>query len=183
MTRIISGTAKGRTLQVPKEGTRPTSDRVRESLFTMLHHDIGGNWSDAVVLDLFAGTGAFGLEALSRGAKSALAVELDDEAFKTVQHNCSATHLPMMAEKADAFKWVTKPSAKKFNLVYIDPPYDFSQTLIQELVANLVNNCLSDDAIVLIERSSRGAGISVEGWECSSEDRKFGDTTVQKLVW
>lgn len=183
MTRIISGTAKGRTLQVPKEGTRPTSDRVRESLFTMLHHDISGNWSTEVVLDLFAGTGAFGLEALSRGAKSALAVEFDDEAYKTVQHNCSATHLPMMTEKADAYKWVTRPSVKKFNLVYIDPPYEFTQASIQELVSDLVTNCLADEAIVLIERSSRNAGIATEGWGCSTEDRKFGDTTVQKLVW
>lgn len=182
MTRIIAGIAKGRPLSVPKAGTRPTSDRVRESLFTSLNHDFEGDWTGLQVLDLFAGTGAFGLEALSRGAAAATAVEVHPDAIKVIQQNAVATKLPLRIQKSDVKKWLTVPTGEKFDLVFLDPPYDFASADLQEIVELVAANWITESAIVLVERSSRNPAIDTPAG-AASNDRRFGDTTVQKLVW
>ena len=106
MTRIIGGRARGRRLTVPARGTRPTSDRVRESLFSSVDADLrsdGTDWGQVVVLDLYAGTGALGLEALSRGASAAHLVESDRVAARSLRENCLAVGLPGTQNTATAW--------------------------------------------------------------------------------
>jgi 16S rRNA (guanine966-N2)-methyltransferase len=148
----------------------------------MLNHDYANDWSEVRVLDLFAGTGAIGLEALSRGAHSATAVESHPDAIKVINANKSVTNLPLEIVRADVQKWVTQPVATKFDLVFLDPPYDFPSGELQAIVDHVIQHCVAEGAIVLVERSSRSKAITAPPeWE--SSERKFGDTTVQKLVW
>ncbi|MEY3407546.1 MAG: rRNA ((966)-N(2))-methyltransferase RsmD, partial [Actinomycetota bacterium] len=138
--------------------------------------------SEVRVLDLFAGTGAIGLEALSRGAHSATAVESHPDAIKVINANKSVTNLPLEIVRADVQKWVTQPVGAKFDLVFLDPPYDFPSGELQAIVDHVIQHCVAEGAIVLVERSSRSKAITAPPeWE--SSERKFGDTTVQKLVW
>lgn len=105
MTRIISGIARSRTLEVPKAGTRPTSDRVRESLFSSLEHALG-TWSGVRVLDLYAGSGALVLEALSRGAASGEAVDQSAAACEVIRRNARTTGLPVVVTRASVDTWL-----------------------------------------------------------------------------
>jgi 16S rRNA (guanine966-N2)-methyltransferase len=119
--RIIAGTAKGRKLKlVPGDTTRPIMDRVKESLFNI----IGRNIYDAVFLDLFAGTGSVGIEALSRGATKAVFIDLEPKAIKTIQENLAAAKLAENAvvRRADALKIAAQAPTEKFHFVYIAPP-------------------------------------------------------------
>jgi 16S rRNA (guanine(966)-N(2))-methyltransferase RsmD len=118
--RVISGSAKGIQLQaVPGSGTRPISDRVKEAVFSILGDEIVGSR----VLDLFAGTGSVGIEALSRGAELAVFVEKHPQAISTIRANLKRTKLEARARvvRADVFKLLTEPS-QPFDLVYIAPP-------------------------------------------------------------
>jgi 16S rRNA (guanine966-N2)-methyltransferase len=119
--RVISGTAKGRTLRaVPGEGTRPITDRVKESLFNILGADI----RDARFLDLFAGTGGVGIEALSRGAKEAVFVEQGRVALETIRANLALTKLAERARvvRADVFTFLSGTPDTPFDYIYIAPP-------------------------------------------------------------
>ncbi len=125
--RVIGGTARGRRLRAPKSvAVRPTADRVRESIFDVLAHL--GAVEDATVVDLFAGSGALGIEALSRGAAAATFVETDRDAVATIKANLEATGLASAVThvvRADAVSWcssVTEP----FDLAFVDPPYAFA---------------------------------------------------------
>lgn len=119
--RVISGSAKGRKLaSVPGDSTRPITDRVKESLFNI----IGPEIQDASFLDLFAGTGSVGIEALSRGADSALFIDLARKAIKTVRANLDMTRLAEQAQviQGDAFSFLEGPVTQQFDYVYIAPP-------------------------------------------------------------
>jgi 16S rRNA (guanine(966)-N(2))-methyltransferase RsmD len=119
--RVISGTAKGRTLKaVPGEGTRPITDRVKESLFDILGADI----RDARFLDLFAGTGSVGIEALSRGAKEAVFVEQGRPALETIRANLALTKLAERARvvRADVFTFLSGTPDTPFDYIYVAPP-------------------------------------------------------------
>ena len=130
MTRIVAGSAKGRTLAVPKSGTRPTSERVREALFSRLDHM--NVLEGAVVLDLYAGTGALGLEALSRGAATATLVEKASGAARVATSNVRSTGLSARVVTADARAYLAARSGQvlsgEVDLVFIDPPYDIAPT-------------------------------------------------------
>jgi 16S rRNA (guanine966-N2)-methyltransferase len=118
--RVISGSAGGLHLKSPKRHQlRPTQDRIRQVIFSSLAEFIPG----ARVLDLFAGTGAFGIEALSRGAESATFVEQDKEAISCIRDNLSHCHLQGDVRQADVFSFLAKPSPEPFDLVFADPPY------------------------------------------------------------
>jgi 16S rRNA (guanine966-N2)-methyltransferase len=156
--RIVGGQAKGRRLAVPPKGTRPTSDRAREALFNSLAGllDIDG----ARVLDLFAGTGAVGLEALSRGATLACFVESDRAACETLRHNAAAVGLPgaEIHRHSAAGYLVGAGVDEPFDLVYADPPYAFGEPQLGVLLTTLATpNWLADGAVVVVERSARGA--------------------------
>lgn len=157
MTRIVGGAAKGRRLAVPPHGTRPTSDRAREALFSSLagQLDIVG----ARVLDLFAGTGAVGLEALSRGAAAAWFVESDRAACEILRHNVEAVAIAgAQIHRCPAAAYLVGAGADNpFDLVFADPPYSFGAAPLGALLSALAApRWLSDGAVVVVERSARG---------------------------
>ncbi|MFZ1361536.1 MAG: 16S rRNA (guanine(966)-N(2))-methyltransferase RsmD [Candidatus Nanopelagicales bacterium] len=189
MSRIIAGAAKGRALVVPKSGTRPTSDRVKESLFSMLDARIN-DWSSQIVLDLFAGSGALGLEAISRGARSATLVDNAQIAISAMAKNVRSINAPAISDhgdsvevvKADSARWLDRDLGrdKRYSLVFLDPPYELENDEVEKLVAKLVTkDLLIEDALVVIERSARGEKFTFP--ESDFElvaDKKYGDTTV-----
>lgn len=157
MSRIVGGAAKGRRLAVPPRGTRPTSDRAREALFNSLAGliDIDG----ARVLDLFAGTGAVGLEALSRGAASACFVESDRAACEVLRRNVESVGLPgAEVHRHQAAAYLVGAGADEpFDLVFADPPYAFGEQPLAVLLSTLTTpRWLAVTAIIVVERSARG---------------------------
>ena len=120
--RVIAGTARGIRLEAPGPGTRPLADRVKQTLFAILEPDLPG----ARVLDLFAGSGAAGIEALSRGAASVTFVEHDAGATKVIASNLARTGLtgPADVVRDDALRWLRRADAGPFDVVVVDPPYD-----------------------------------------------------------
>jgi len=158
MTRIISGRAGGRRLQTPAgSGTRPTSDRVREALFSRLEHlDV---LSGARVLDLYAGSGALGLEAASRGAGPVLLVESNRAAAKVARANASVTGLTNVQVRADTVERVLAAGpvpGEQVDLVFLDPPYGLAEEDLGGVLLLLVaHRWLAGDALVVVERSTR----------------------------
>ncbi|YAL82384.1 16S rRNA (guanine(966)-N(2))-methyltransferase RsmD [Dermacoccaceae bacterium W4C1] len=178
MPRIIAGTAGGRRLSAPPgSGTRPTSDRVREAVFSRLDHLDALH--DARVLDLYAGSGALGLEALSRGARSALLVESDRKACEVIRSNIRATALigaTVRQAKVGAVL-AAAPESAEVDLLFADPPYAVSEEDLQQVLADAVP-WLSEDAVLVIERSSRSAEPV---WPADVQliaHRKYGETSV-----
>jgi 16S rRNA (guanine966-N2)-methyltransferase len=179
VTRIISGRAGGLRLATPSgSGTRPTSDRVREALFSRLEHL--GVLADADVLDLYCGSGALGLEAVSRGARSALLVEADKGAAKVARQNARALGIPAATVRHTT---VTRALAGSppapVSLVFSDPPYDLTEEALAGDFLLLVEQAwLTPEALVVVERSSRSPEPAwpVE-WELEGE-RRYGETKV-----
>jgi 16S rRNA (guanine966-N2)-methyltransferase len=170
VTRIIAGTHRGRRLQVPPgTGTRPTSDRAREGLFSSLQSltDLDG----AAVLDLYAGSGALGLEALSRGAGTATLVDDDPVAARVIRQNAELLALPATVVEAEVTRFLQRPPTA-YDVVLADPPY------ATELDLEAVLPWLGQDAVVVLERATRGAapappeGLSVE------RSRRYGEATL-----
>lgn len=150
MTRIISGEARGRKIKVPPEGTRPTSDRAREGLFSSLQVRFG--FIGERVLDLFAGSGALGLEAASRGAESVVLVEQDAKAVEIIKHNASVVgHPNVTIEQSKVSDYVARAPRNYFSMVLADPPYDLADEAVAEMVEAL-KPLLIDGAVVVIER-------------------------------
>ena len=158
--RIIAGVAKGRSLSSVAGATRPTSDRAREAIFSTLTSEFG-DFLGLHVLDLFSGSGAMGLEALSRGASLVHCVEKDDAAAKTISTNNA---LVQKAKPVGVFhlfhisaqKFVDAPAQNQYHFVYIDPPYDFADAeLVQVLEKLLENNFYKDGAVIAVERASK----------------------------
>ena len=153
MARIIAGTHKGRRLSpVPSNGTRPTSDRVKESLFSRLEgYDA---LEDAVVVDLFAGSGALGFEALSRGARSVEAVDRAEAAYKTLTKNAAAFGPAVTVSKNAALKFLNARHAEPIELLFLDPPYDFSEVELTKILTASAEQ-LHEAATVVVERDAR----------------------------
>ena len=153
--RIISGSARGRKLQVPKIGTRPSSDRMREALFSTIDSHLAQanlQWFEVSFVDLFAGSGAIGLEAKSRGAREVVLVENDSSAHATIKRNVADCGLDVGAVKADAYSWVPKA---QINIVFLDPPYAHSDDKVQEFLAKISVNVLLNEALLVCERDTR----------------------------
>ena len=150
MTRIISGEARGRKLQVPPEGTRPTSDRAKEGLFSSLQVRFG--FQDAVVLDLFAGSGALGLEAASRGAAEVVLVESDPHTCAVIRRNAEVVgHPNVQVMQMAASAYVAQAPRKHFDMVLADPPYELAPETVVEMLEAL-RPLLVDGAAVVVER-------------------------------
>jgi 16S rRNA (guanine966-N2)-methyltransferase len=153
MTRVIAGEFGGRALAVPKSGTRPTTDRVREALFSRLDHadDVRG----VSVVDLFAGSGALGFEALSRGASHVTFVESALPAARVIEENIRTlgvgTRAELVRERASAF---LRRSTAEYGLALIDPPYDIASGDVGEVLESLVPR-LAPGATVVLEFSRR----------------------------
>jgi 16S rRNA (guanine966-N2)-methyltransferase len=175
--RIVAGLAKGRRLATPASATRPTSDRVRESLFNTI--ESRRPLADARVLDLFAGTGAVGLEALSRGAAEAVFVEKDRRALDVLRRNVKTVGLPgarVVGRAVSAFL-AEEPDAP-FDLVFADPPYAIDGTAVAGLLAALPP-WLTAESYVVVEYGVRNDLGAV----CSSlltpvAERRYGDTVL-----
>ncbi|MDR7329221.1 16S rRNA (guanine(966)-N(2))-methyltransferase RsmD [Corynebacterium guangdongense] len=150
MTRIIAGEARGRTLKVPPAGTRPTSDRAREGLFSSLDARFG--FGDARVLDLFAGSGALGLEAASRGAAEVHLVEDDAAAIAVIGHNVGVVKHPRVrVHQMKASTYLATAPREAFDMVLADPPYDLADEAVVEMLEAL-RPALADGAVVVVER-------------------------------
>ncbi|MET8754253.1 16S rRNA (guanine(966)-N(2))-methyltransferase RsmD [Streptomyces sp. NPDC004667] len=180
MTRVIAGTAGGRRLAVPPgTGTRPTSDRMREGLFSTWEslHGVEG----ARVLDLYGGSGAVGLEALSRGAAHTLLVEADAKAAKAIRDNIRTLGLPGAEFRAGKAEQVVAATAQgdPYDIVFLDPPYAVEHGDLGEILLTLRSNgWLTDDALVTVERSTRsGAFPWPRGFE-GLRSRKYGEGTL-----
>ncbi len=174
--RVIAGSAKGTSLQaVPGGSTRPISDRVKEALFDILSGDI----VDARVLDLFAGTGSVGIEALSRGAARAVFVEKRAKAVQIIRANLRRTHLQAQARvvQADVFKYLTRPP-EPFDLIYVAPPqYEglWSKTL-QAL--DQAPAWLATDGLVVVQIFPKELGTVALDQLHLTDERRYGSTLL-----
>ncbi len=176
--RVIAGSAKGRNLKlVPGDTTRPVMDRVKEALFNIIGRDI----YDAVFLDLFAGTGSVGIEALSRGAAKATFVDLEPKAIKTIQDNLAATKLAEKAvvKRADALKFIEQPPFEAFDFIYIAPPQYKSLWLDAIKLLDTNEAWIKPDTEVIVQIDPHEeVDIDLKHLE-TTDKRKYGNT----LLW
>jgi 16S rRNA (guanine966-N2)-methyltransferase len=181
MTRIIGGVAGGRPIRTPPgDATRPTADRVREALFSSLESTLGTLHGRAF-LDVFAGSGAVGLEAASRGAESVTFVERNRAASALIAANAKALGFanvevigaPVSALPASAPK-------RPFDVAFLDPPYDMTSQALSDTIADLANaGWLASNAVVVVERSRRSQPWTWPPGVRALRDRRYGDT----LLW
>lgn len=179
MTRIIAGTARGRRLEVPAgQATRPTSDRVREALFSRLGHE--GLLAGARVLDLYAGSGALGLEAASRGAAHVLLVDSARAAVASARRNVAAVAADGVdVRQAAVAEVLAIPSSEPFDLVFADPPYSLEDDELTAALTLLVDNdWLVPDAVVVVERSTRTPEPVWPRGLVRFEERRYGETRL-----
>jgi 16S rRNA (guanine966-N2)-methyltransferase len=167
--RVVAGEFRGRRLAAPRGArTRPTADRVREALFSML-----GDVSGARVLDLYAGSGALGIEALSRGAESAVFVERDPRAVAVIERNLASLGLEQEVHRQDAVRFLTR-GAGTYDLVFCDPPYDSASRLAGPLAEHLPP-VTSKDARIVTESDKRNP---LELPFPLLTERTYGDTRI-----
>jgi len=181
--RIIAGLAKGRSIDAVASATRPTSDRAREALFSTLASEFG-EFDGLNVLDLYAGTGAIALEALSRGAAIVHAVEKDDSAAKAITSNyenmrtaqCPGTfHLYSMS----VHRFLQDKAAHMYHFIYIDPPYEVEDIdVIETLIQLRDGGYLDPQALIAIERNSRVKEISWPEEFEELREKKYGQATI-----
>ncbi len=173
--RVVAGTARGTVLKTP-DGmlTRPTADRVKEAVFSILHFDV----QDAVVLDLFGGTGQLGIEALSRGAKRAVFVDHQQKACELIKENLRRTKFEKSASvvRGDYLEYL-KRTKEQFDIILLDPPY-------AEIFLENALNCIAeidilrDDGIIVTERPvEKALTIELPGYS-RSRDYKYGKTLI-----
>ncbi|WP_371668941.1 16S rRNA (guanine(966)-N(2))-methyltransferase RsmD [Streptomyces sp. NBC_00289] len=180
MTRVIAGVAGGRRLSVPPgNGTRPTSDRAREGLFSTWQSLLGGPLDGERVLDLYAGSGAVGLEALSRGAGHTLLVEADARAVRTVRENVKSLGLPGAEVRAGkARQIIQEPPPQPYDLVFLDPPYAVTDDDLREILLTLrTEGWLVAGALVTVERSTRGGEFRWPVGFDAIRARRYGEGT------
>jgi 16S rRNA (guanine966-N2)-methyltransferase len=182
---VIAGSARGRKLVAPAgDQVRPTKDIVREAMFSAL--DARGALVDASVLDLYAGTGALAIEALSRGAARAVLVERDRSALAAIAENLETIgfgdRVRVAATDVGATLRGPQPSGAPFDLVFVDPPYGTPDPDVTAVLAALdAPGWLAEDAIVTVERPARHAVALPPGWRTGWE-REFGDT-LASFCW
>ena len=171
--RVISGKSRGKKLfSLEGDNTRPTLDRVKEALFNIIQNNI----EDAVVLDLFAGSGALGIEALSRGAKEVVFCDKVLEAIKVIEKNVQETNnLEKSTIINKDFNWVLENINKKFDLVFLDPPYktNFATIALQKII---MSNLLTENGIIVMETDDIKKENEIEKIESAEifDKRKYG---------
>jgi 16S rRNA (guanine966-N2)-methyltransferase len=201
VTRIIAGKAGGRRLAVPPgQGTRPTSDRAREGLFGTLLSEVGP-LDGKKILDLYAGSGAVGLEALSRGARSVLLVEADARAAAMIKANIKTVDLPgARVVTARAERLLDRPArvdgapddgsrgdgsrgdgrapdGGRYDVVFADPPYAVTQAELTRVLSRLTQGWLSEGALVVVERATRDGDFDWPPGYAAGKSRRYGEAT------
>ena len=180
MTRLIGGTAGGRRLRTPPgDGTRPTSDRVREAMFSSLESSLG-SLEGLRVLDLYAGSGALGLEALSRGAAVLTSVESDRRTSRLVQDNAATLGFRKVEVVAlPVARFLAQTPRAAYDLVLVDPPYAVTEVELGQVLHLLTSHgWLDADATLVLERSARSPEPAwPPGWE-RSRRKDYGETTL-----
>lgn len=188
--RIVAGSLRGKTIDAPAgEDTRPTIDRVREALFSSLY-SLRGDFDGAVVLDAFAGSGALGIEALSRGAARAVFYERADKAAAVLKRNIAGCRLEArQAEvvRRDILSHPPTSSQEPFDLVFLDPPYAFEASKVLQMVESLrTSGALAPEAIVVYEHALKDASEVARAFEALgfevSASKKYGKTGVTIAV-
>ncbi|MDQ6686197.1 MAG: 16S rRNA (guanine(966)-N(2))-methyltransferase RsmD [Actinomycetota bacterium] len=180
MTRIIGGVAGGRRLSTPTgAATRPTSDRVREALFSVLESRLG-SLAGLRFLDLYAGAGGIGLEAVSRGAGVLTAVESDKRTTRLVEGNARALGLSRVEVLAAPVERVlAHPPRAPYDVVYLDPPYSLAQAALEEVLALLVaNGWAAVGTVVVLERSTRSVEPAWPTGLVRERAKKYGETVL-----
>ncbi len=172
--RIIAGRAKGRGLVVPKSGTRPMTGRARESIFSILSSHV----RDARVLDLYAGSGSLGLEALSRGAAEATFVERDRAAIGAIEGNIAAVGLGGSVVRGSVPEAIVGLLGR-YDIVFVDPPYGDSDASVESTLVSL-DQVLSADGLVVVHRQASSGAIGVE-FLTSIDERRYGDAVVTMM--
>jgi len=185
VSRIIAGTAKGRRLAMPAgSATRPTTDRVREAVFSRLVSWAGTaadptprSLSGLSFCDLYAGSGAVGLEAASRGAAPVVLVESDRRTAEVARRNAAELGLDAQVRVQTVAQALTAGSQATYDIIWADPPYDLPTERLDELLLTLWTRWRATDGLIVVERSSRSDPPSwpegADGWEA-----RYGDTTV-----
>jgi len=180
MTRVIAGEARGRRLAVPPgTTTRPTSDRAREGLFASLLSELG-DLDGKRVLDLYAGSGAVGLEALSRGAGGVLLVESDARAAAVIRANVATVGLKGATVATDrAERMLARPPADDgpFDLAFADPPYALTEAALNRVLTLLTDGWLAGGALVVIERATRSGPLDWPPGYLPVKSRRYGEAT------
>jgi 16S rRNA (guanine966-N2)-methyltransferase len=189
VARVIAGEAGGRRLAVPDgRDTRPTSDRAREGLFSTIVSMLG-SLAGARVLDLYAGSGAVGLEALSRGADHVLLVEQGARATRVIRENIEAIGLPGAVLAADRVERVLargpapaggqdRPEGSRYDVVFADPPYALADTAVSQVLALLADQgWLAPGALVIVERATRAGPVRWPDGFVPDRTRRYGEAT------
>ena len=177
--RITGGIHRGRILKVPDGlDVRPTQDRVREALFNILMHDIAG----ARFLDVFAGSGAVGLEAMSRGAASVTFVERSPRHISYIRSNAAMLKLAPEIIQADAYQYLAGFSGESFDIVYADPPYALGEEQGFDIVLKSLSdrNVLKPGGLFIAETTFRMSAVDIPGWDLC-RDREYGKTRL--IIW
>ncbi len=175
--RIIAGSAKGRRLRGPRgQGTRPMTGRAREALFSSLGRRVVG----ARVLDLYAGSGSLGLEALSRGAAGAVFVERDAAALAALRANLGAVGLGGKIVSGDVALYLDG-ATEEFDLVFVDPPYALSLPSVERILGSLEPR-LAPGAVVVVHRRVGGGDIQPPARLVEVDRRRYGDAEITRLV-
>jgi 16S rRNA (guanine966-N2)-methyltransferase len=174
--RIISGSARGIPLRIPSHDLRPTMEMVRGAIFSAL----GERVIDARVLDLFSGSGAFGIEALSRGAAAAIFVDNHPKAIAAIKANLEKTKLEATIVRSDVFRFLERTD-QKFDLIFADPPYSKRPNdpdVAADLIASsALKNHLGDDSLLVLEKTSGDPTVESHGWTII-RDKTYGSTQV-----
>lgn len=176
--RVIAGSAGGIRLAVPRHGVRPTMDRVKAAIFSSLGDVVIG----ARVLDLFAGSGALGIEALSRGAASAVFVDADRRSVEVIERNLARTNLPGSVRQQDVFDFLSNVTpGERFQIIFADPPYEKTRRgagYPEKLLSNeLLPRWLAPGGVFILEKPPRTALPKTDRWRVDRR-KTYGATEV-----
>lgn len=172
--RIIAGLAKGRRIETPRAGTRPMTSRARESIFEIL----AGRLVEANVLDLYAGSGSLGLEALSRGAGDTVFVEYDRAACDVIRRNIERVGLGGSVRRSRVSTALGRET-RRYDVVFVDPPYADDDESVRS-VLGLIDGVLASDGIVVLHRQAR-SDIALPEFLGSVDERRYGDAVVTMM--
>jgi len=183
VTRIIAGSAKGHRLQVPRAGTRPTSDRVREAMFSTIGSWLASQdrpWSSVAVLDLFAGSGALGLEAASRGAEVTVLVERNPRVAAVIRRNaqaCGLDHVRVLVAPALSLP-ARAGDLPPFDLCLVDPPYELDAVELGIGLAGIATGWLNPQSLLVVERPAGDGRSPLPADWVVIDERRYGDTCL-----